>query len=76
MYQHDFNWLIRRWHTSIHQTGSNTLAREKGRDLTQSYDKSQYTSKMSKGQSENTSNATKSSISQRLADRTKDGRVE
>ena len=39
--------------------------REKGRDLTQSYDKKPYTS-MSKGQSDNTNNSTKSSIPQLL----------
>ena len=42
-------------------------AREKGRDLTQSYDKSSYTSRNVKGQSDNTNNATKKkSITQLL----------
>ena len=33
--------------------------RQKGGDLTQSYDKSPHTNKKSKGQSDNTSNVTK-----------------
>ena len=41
------------------------MYREKGRDLTQSYDKTPYTSRNVKGQSDNTNNATKSSITQR-----------
>ena len=40
--------------------------REKGRDLTQSMTNAPTPTKMSKGQSENTNNATKSSITQRL----------
>ena len=38
------------------------ILREKGRDLTQSYDKSPYTNRNVKGQSDNTNNATKNSI--------------
>ena len=43
--------------------------REKGRDLTQSYDKSPYTNRMSKGQSDNTNNATKKFDYTAVADR-------
>ena len=39
---------------------------KKGGDLTRSYDKISYTNRMSKGQSDNTNNATKSSITQGL----------
>ena len=39
---------------------------QKGRDLTQSYDKRPAPTEMSKGQSYNTNNATKSSITQRF----------
>ena len=45
------------------------IMREKGRDLTQSYDKSPYTSKMSKGRSDNTNNATKKFDYRAVADR-------
>ena len=48
------------------------LLREKGRDLTQSYDKSPYTStpaELSKGQSDNTNNATKKFDYTAVADR-------
>ena len=40
--------------------------REKGRDLTQSYDKSPYPLEKSKKQRDNTENATKTSITQQL----------
>ena len=39
-----------------------TISREKGRDPTQSYDKSPTPAEMSNGQNDNTNNATKSSI--------------
>ena len=39
---------------------------QKGGDLTKSYDKSPYTNRNVKGQSDNKNNATKSSIKQRL----------
>ena len=42
------------------------VSREKRRDLTQSYDKAPTPAEMSKWQSDNTNNATKSSISYRL----------
>ena len=41
-----------------------SVEKKKGKDLTQSYDKSP--TEMSNGQSDNTKNATKSSITQRL----------
>ena len=40
--------------------------RQKGGNLTQSYEKAPTLTEMSKGQSDNTNNATKSSIKQRL----------
>ena len=45
---------------------SQCIARQKGGDLTQSYDKSPYTNRNVKRASDNTNNATKSSIKQRL----------
>ena len=42
---------------------------EKGRDLTQSYDKSPYTTEMSKGHNDNTNNATKKFDYRAVADR-------
>ena len=44
----------------------NEIQWQKGGDLTQSYDKSPTPTEMSKGQSDNTNNATKSSIKQKL----------
>ena len=48
------------------QTKGAPSLREKGRDLTQSYDKSPYTNKNVIRAGDNTKNATKSSITQRL----------
>ena len=43
-----------------------TVYRQKGRDLTQSYDKAPALTEISKGQSDNTKTPQKSSITQRL----------
>ena len=50
-------------------TAAILIHRQKGGDLTQSFDKSPYTKEMSKGQSDNTNNATKKFDSTTIADR-------